>query len=263
MKELSLKEIQEQELNLLIKFDKICKENNLKYSLAYGTLIGAVRHKGFIPWDDDVDVLMPRGDYEKMLLLKYEDADCVLRNYNITPEYYYSFAKLVDKTTYIDEPWRNGVKSGVFIDIFPMDFFDFNNDKEIKKMQRNAVKLQFFASLIPIKPFYYKRPHYVIRSLAKIVVYPFRNKLYYKLNNISHKSESGDYSSFVVHTEYINPIIYSSDIWNNLCKMDFEGKEFWAFAEYDLILSKEYGDYMTPPPKEYQRPVHGSKIYYK
>ena len=97
VKELTLDEMKAVELGILKKFDSICKENGLEYSLAYGTMLGAIRHKGFIPWDDDIDVFMKREDYEKLLALKYDDGDFEIKSYRYSKNYYFLYSKMVDK----------------------------------------------------------------------------------------------------------------------------------------------------------------------
>ena len=103
-KELTLDEMKAVELEILKKFDSICKENGLEYSLAYGTMLGAIRHKGFIPWDDDIDVFMKREDYEKLLTLKYDDGDFEVKSYRYSKNYFFLYSKMVDKRTSICEP---------------------------------------------------------------------------------------------------------------------------------------------------------------
>ena len=144
MKEMSLQEIKKIELNLLIEFDKLCKKNNLYYTLCGGTLLGAVRHKGFIPWDDDIDVIMPRGDYDKLLnednidkteLPKYvEIANWKMGNMN------YPFMKFMDKRTIINPKYVDDNKSNkIWIDVFPID----GNPKDEKQLRRLYKKSLF------------------------------------------------------------------------------------------------------------------------
>ena len=259
MNTLSLSEIQKIELELLIKFDKICRDNNLKYSLAYGTLIGAVRHKGFIPWDADVDVLMPRGDYERLIKLQYSDEVCELRHFSFTDKYGYEYAKLVDKKTLIDEPWRTDIKSGLFIDVFPMDFF---SKKTKDKIFKRTTYLQLLSSSTVIKPFYYTRPHYIVRSFLKPFMLPFKKHLYSKIDNLCSKDSDGELTANIVHSEYHIPYTYSGEIWNNLIDYSFEDHTFLVFSDFEKVLQVQYGDYMTPPPVDYQKNVHGIKAYY-
>nr|MCR5207201.1 LicD family protein [Eubacterium sp.] len=130
MKELSLEEVKKTELEILIRFDEICKNNNIEYSLAYGTMLGAVRHNGFIPWDDDIDVFVKRSDYEKLLGLRYDDGRFEIKSHRYSNNYYYPFAKMIDKNTDLDVSWRLDKDMGVFIDIFPLDYHDNNSNTD-------------------------------------------------------------------------------------------------------------------------------------
>ena len=128
-----LKHLQSILLLMLIEFDRVCRENDLKYYLCGGTLLGAVRHKGFIPWDDDVDVLMPRDDYEKLLALKsgiFNDDMFIESNEN--DSYYgHVFAKLMLPGTLNSENFTENVKckKNIYIDIFPLDYTTSNKFK--------------------------------------------------------------------------------------------------------------------------------------
>ena len=119
MKELSLQEIKEIELDILKMFHSFCIENNIKYYLSHGTLLGAIRYKKFIPWDDDVDLLIPRKDYDRMLSIFKDNERYHLFAFEKDSKYSYPFAKLCDMTTRKDEfGYENGVELGVDIDLF-------------------------------------------------------------------------------------------------------------------------------------------------
>lgn len=145
-KKLSSEEIKQIELNLLLKLDEICKKYKLRYYLCGGTLLGAVRHKGFIPWDDDIDVLMPREDFEKLLRLekaetRYGGKDCFLKSGNSI----YPFIKLINTNTVLKEKYLSEeFTTGIWIDIFPLD--GMPDDEKLS--QRNLRKLNF------IRPYY-------------------------------------------------------------------------------------------------------------
>ena len=122
------------ELDLLIKFDKVCQKYGFKYWLAYGSLLGAVRHKGFIPWDDDLDVMMPREDYDSFIKLSSEfENPYFLQTHETDKGYYYSFAKLRNSNTtavskmFAFEKWNQGI----FLDIFPNDVCNLDDAKRI------------------------------------------------------------------------------------------------------------------------------------
>ena len=137
MKELTLPELKEIEFDILKVFDAFCKEHNIKYFLAYGTLLGAIRYKKFIPWDDDVDVLVPREDYDRILTLFQDDDRYNLFAYEKNQDYRFPFAKLCDMTTRkVEFNLDNGVELGVDMDIFPLDYWD--NDVEKAKQEANT-----------------------------------------------------------------------------------------------------------------------------
>ncbi len=261
-KQLSLKEIQSITLDILKKFDAFCKQNNLRYSLAYGTLIGAVRHKGFIPWDDDIDVLMPREDYERMCSLGYNDGKYELKNYNISDDYYFSFAKMTDNQTVVVDRARNEKDMGLFIDIFPMDFFYAENESQLNQYGKKGLRKQFFARTIGIKPFYYKRARYIVRSVISLAVTPFKKNIFDSLNSLGTVEKEATHCSMLIHNDNF-PEFFDASIWNNLVCLDFEDNCFPVFEDYDTFLKTVYGDYMTPPPPEYQKSVHGIEAYLK
>ena len=133
MKKLSLQEIREVEVELLNYFDLFCKNNGINYFLSNGTLLGAIKYSGFIPWDDDIDVLVPRKDYNRLISL-FRDSDHIkLFSFERNNNFYFPFSKLCDISTIKEEDnTNNGVTLGVDIDIFPLDFWD----SEIEKMKR-------------------------------------------------------------------------------------------------------------------------------
>ena len=143
MRELSLQELKEIELEILKVFDAFCKENNIRYYLSHGTLLGAIRYKKFIPWDDDVDLLIPREDYNRMITL-FKDTDRYkLFAFEKYPEYRYPIAKLCDMTTRkVETGYNNGVELGVDIDLFPLDAWDDDLKKAKKEAKEEEAKIE-------------------------------------------------------------------------------------------------------------------------
>ena len=120
-----MNELKQQQLDILKAFIKVCNKYNLEYFLVYGTALGAIRHKGFIPWDDDIDVAMPRKDYDKYIELQkeYEGTPYFIQTFKSDPCYIYNYAKLRDSsTTFLENAFKNHrINQGVFIDVFPVD----------------------------------------------------------------------------------------------------------------------------------------------
>lgn len=140
MKELTLPEIKAIELETLKMFRSFCEEHNIRYYLAFGTLLGAIRYKKFIPWDDDVDLLIPREDYDRLLTLFQDNERYRLYSFERNQDYHFPFAKLCDMTTRkVETDYANSkVEMGVEIDLFPMDYFD--NDIAVAKKESKRIK---------------------------------------------------------------------------------------------------------------------------
>ena len=135
MRQISADELKEIQLNLLNNIDHFCKSNGIQYFLAYGTLIGAIRHDGFIPWDDDIDIAMPRPDYDRFIKkFNAYSKDYQVEDYSITDNYPTPFAKVIDTRTEMRMTLYNQRSSGVYIDVFPID--GIGNANQIKQTIR-------------------------------------------------------------------------------------------------------------------------------
>lgn len=264
MTKVSNDEIKKICVDILAEFDKICRENNLKYSIFYGTLIGAVRHKGFIPWDDDVDVIMPREDYEKLLKLEYEDENYEIKNYRYTKDYFYPFAKMIDKNTVLFENYRAEKNMGVYVDIFPADYVE-KPDEEFSKDIKKALKNREFMNHLggsTDKKYAKNALNYIVKKAAHFVMDPFRLKIIEKCDKQFIK-KSGSYCINFVNNAEGECQLFKSEYWESLIPVKFENITVMAFADYDKILTKKYGDYMQMPPKEKQITHHTFVAYYK
>ncbi len=268
MKQLTSEEIKKKELNILIKFSDFCEKNNLRYYLAYGTLLGAIRHKGFIPWDDDIDVMMPRSDYTRFLELtgynpiydKFETRlyrDC--KNPCIYP-----FIKVEDMTTIVFEAGKSKkYVSGVWIDIFPMDGYpESKEDADINF--KKYLKLRHAYDLAITNPFYVKQAF--IKKCIKIFFVPFMklygiNKLCKKLEDMSQKYpyESSKAIAECIWADNSHSYLLKEEL-EPCCEVSFEGHNFKAPGNYNTYLTRIYGDYMTLPA-ESERIQHRFKAY--
>lgn len=270
-KRLSSDAVKKIELSMLTVFDRFCKENDLAYTLCGGTLLGAIRHKGFIPWDDDIDIGMPRADYEKLLYDKNLDYSCV-------PEHmmfgrwtdgtnYYPFVRMMDNRTRIITPYfdpRTSVRN-IWIDIFPFD----GNPKNKEKLAPTVKYLKFLRRVLAIKHaklgdgrnIFRKSTKYIIRAVLAPFTIP---KLCRYIDEISKRYDfnNADTISCVNWGLYGMGECVDREAFVKTIDVDFEGKKFKAMSNYDEYLTGLYGDYMTLPPEE-KRVQHGFKAYIK
>ena len=255
-------------LKILKEVHKICEENNIKYFLSDGTLIGAIRHQGFIPWDDDLDIGMLREDYEKFCKIAPQilSENFILQNFQTDKGYGLQFGKVILKNTvWIEQVAKNTNRqwSGIYIDIFPYD-----NITENKKMQKLINRLYIFIQgLILIKFKYINISNY--ESMAKKLKYVLK-KIY--LCTISKKlliyirdSICKRYlnKSKTLVTKYGGNFYKNQNPYNfykDLTLQTFEDTSFYIPKNYDKILKNLYGNYMEIPPIEKQR-QHGIEYF--
>lgn len=258
-KEVRLEEIKKIELEMLVAFDDFCIKKNLRYSLGGGTLLGAVRHKGFIPWDDDIDVMMPRADYE-IFVSEFNNSEynktMELKAFEIDKTYKYPFAKICDKNTILLEESVEQVL-GIYIDVFPIDGFDLNWKKVFRKYNLLKTKLNFHLC-----PSSSSR----IKKFIKTIYLKFSSseKLQEKIKKLVSKCdyETSEFRGVIIGT-YGKKEIYDAFVFEDYVKLPFENKEFSCLKEYDKYLTQHYGDYMKLPPKEKQISPHRNTVYFK
>lgn len=260
MNPLTLDEIKAIELDILKNIHEVCNRHGLRYYLSYGTLLGAVRHKGFIPWDDDIDIVMPREDYEKLLPLIGIETSYK----SLIPgedDYYYEFAKVVDSTTYIPTNNIEPIKwNGVWVDIFPMDGFDEKNKKRHKMIYwLNRIRVGAVYKTMPpcpsaiLKPFYY-----LFWKISRMIGYKRVLKREIELS----KRVSYDNSKLVGFTAEIDALNnqFPREWFEKTVQIPFEGHLFNAPAKYHEYLTYLYGDYMQLPPED-KREAHCITAY--
>lgn len=252
MRKLSLEEIKMIEVNILDHISDICKKNNLKYFLAYGTLIGAIRHKGFIPWDDDVDIVMQREDYEKLLeILKTQRGvskyDCLIP---MEGDYLYEFAKVIDTSTIVQEKSTIPSRCGVWVDIFPLDGLK-KEDKlsHILLLLLNRCRAASVNKSFPHKTNGFAVPlEYIFWKFCRLIGYKFFLKRSIRLSK-KYKYDDCEYvgfaSSYPAHNKYMLKKWFEKTV-----EVPFEGNLFNAPVGFDEYLRTQYGDYMQLPPED-------------
>lgn len=253
MRQLTSKEAKQRMLIVLDEMDRYCKEHNLTYMLSYGTLLGAIRHEGFIPWDDDLDVMMPWNDYVKFCK-EYESEDFYVTDVNKDKDYQLPYSRLIDKRTVQIVHGRKDF--GINIDVYPL--YHFPKDyftKDYPWMIRTAERKDFISRLIRgfdrIKMSFMAKP---LIALRRVYVKQIRNKIY-------ALAESHEYvMNKVVPYHEIRPID-ESDI-KDVTEAKFEGKFYPIPKGWDNILTEFYGNYMELPPEDQRQPYHGASMYY-
>lgn len=268
MKEIQIDELKSIQLAILEYVHDFCIKNNIRYSLCGGTLIGAVRHKGYIPWDDDIDIIMPRDDYEKFCSLFCQDstnsAYKLITCFN-DKQYFQPFAKVVDSRTRLIESYDRPVDSlGVYVDVFPSDFLPEDFAKR-NRFWRKILKKRNFATVIYQK---INKKEGLVKRICRIILYylfrPFpANMFAKKINKFSAKESN--LSSYVACSVfgYGRREEMSRTVFDSFVDMSFEGRQFKVMQGYDIYLSSLYGDYMKLPPKEKQVPKHDFKAYWR
>ena len=265
MKELTLQELKEIEFDILKMFDAFCKENDIKYYLSHGTLLGAIRYGKFIPWDDDVDLLIPREDYNKMITLFKDNGRYQLFAFEKNQNYYYPMAKLCDMTTLKEESgYNNGVKLGIDIDLFPLDEWNSN----LRKAKKEARYIGRQMKLLTLSKLYKPDSKSSIKRLIKGIVMFFCKglgskhyiKKILKASRKSSKSNS-NYLGCKVWCVYGERAIIPAEVFADTTYVEFEGEMFPAPAGYDTYLTCLYGDYMPEPPVEKRKTHHSFKAY--
>ncbi|RSK10111.1 LicD family protein [Streptococcus oralis] len=263
MRKLSIEEAKKLELDILDFIDSFCKEHGINYCINYGTLIGAIRHKGFIPWDDDIDLSMTRENYEKFIqLFSEKQSRYKLLSLETDDQYFNNFIKIVDPTTkIIDTRNTKTYDSGVFIDIFPMDTF---NDSKVVDI---CYKLESFKLLSFSK---HKNIVYgdsklkdLIRTLFWLLLRPvsprfFANQIEKQIQK--YRVENGEYIAFIP-SKAKEKEIFPRDMFDELIETPFEHLVLPAPKHFDAVLKQFYDDYMTVPPKEKQIYIHEFEAY--
>ena len=259
-KDLSLSEIKMLELEILKHFKSFCNENKISFYLSNGTLLGAVKYGGFIPWDDDIDVFVPREDYDRLVKI-YKDSDRFkLFSSDRDENFRFTFAKLCDVTTLKTEKnIDNGVDLGVDIDIFPLDtcsdhIFKKTVQFKLKLFQNGCILSKFLSS--KGKPFH-KR---LIIDLCRLVGFKYFSD---SLIDVIKKEISlgSTYAGCLMWPVYGKAEIIPADVFADAVDVTFEGESFPAPVGYDIYLRSLYGNYHQDPPKEAQKTHHSFEAF--
>ena len=250
MEEISLEQMQQIELSMLLELDRVCRKHSLRYYIDGGTLLGAMCYEGFIPWDDDIDVKMPRNDYEKLKEYAFEFSEHIQMRFPSKEDCEYTFLKFVDRRTVLIERAGGRIKeSGVYIDILPMDGHPDDGqvyERHLRKLSRlNTLfhgSLEHFASMKNAASISAR-----IKGNAYAALYsPWR--VYCALTKLAKKYAyddckrvglliEGDPQRERFEKEWLEPPI----------ELEFEGHQLFAPSGYRRHMEIFYGDHVTKP----------------
>lgn len=260
---LSLEEIKERELKILLEFSHFCEMHHLCYYLCGGTLLGAIRHKGFIPWDDDIDVCMPREDYETLIhnfpnTGRYQVRSNELENLDRP------FGKIVDTVTQIQNPFSSSnAFDHVWIDIFPVDGLP----EDISVVKKIYKRCSFFRTMLRLtdcrlgegKTIYKKYSKYILKPIACLYG---KKRCIRQIENIARKNPYNKctYVGIVTNGLYGVGERMKKEEFEKAILVQFENQKFPTFSCWDSYLKGIYGNYMKVPPKDKQK-THNMNVY--
>lgn len=263
MRKISIDEYKQIIVQILQKIDRICRENNLSYALASGTLLGAIRHNGFIPWDDDADIVMFRSDYIRLREI-INNGDYGIRFVDITTDSntIYPFGKVCDTRTYLKEKnFRRINNYGAYVDVFPLDFLPTDESKRKKLLRKYRKKI---IMIVHSARTGYEKAKSPITNVKRFFAYEVghlmnTSKMVAKMNKelLEMDKQETDY----VGIAWGGSLFFERSYFEDLIEHEFEGYSFFVPKEYDSILRAIYGDYMKLPPENERIDRHLLECY--
>ena len=272
-KEISPQEYKKVCLNLLIKFHEVCDKYHLRYIIDSGTLLGAIRHKGFIPWDDDIDISMPREDYEKLIQL-FDKDESIFGSYKLASPYnkyniYKPYLNLLDPSTIACSATRKEkYYHPIWIDIFPEDGYE--TKEEAFKVGRKIRKYMAIGRYPISKPLLVKNEKGLMNKCRRLLSNIYNNVFHnihaskralIKADKLAKSQKPNDKVMFYFGKDNMNLDLSKMSYYTDTILGDFEGHKFCIPKDYDSKLKTLYGDYMKLPPED-QRLLHVTKAYY-
>ena len=257
-----LRKVQLTQLEIAKEIRRVCEENDIPYFLCDGTLLGAVRHGGFIPWDDDMDLGMLRKDYEQFCRIAPQKLGkaYMLQTWHTDPNYALPFAKIRKRgTLYLEAKSSRLEENGFFVDIFPFDYVPEKKEAQVK----------LCANLLGIFRVKLMKSGYTPWMENDRIIWKKRiGYLYYQMKAMLTSGEklTLDFDALATQTGRTKilceqsalpkPDYYATDWCESLTEMTFEGESFKAPAQYDAYLRSLYGDYMQLPPEDQRENRH-------
>ena len=264
IKEINLEKIKKSEIDILKYIEKICKENNIKYSLMDGSLLGAVRHNGFIPWDDDIDIMLLREDYDKLKRVILNDSNnsrYLYMSNDLYDDYLYPYAKLIDTETSAKETGIKAPKNyGIFVDIFPIDKIPIDSREKNRFLKKVKILYKLYKFRIFDKQISNNKIKLIIKKLIAI---PLKlvsvKKIVNKLEKISIKYNDENIDNYAIVCQYntVNKkITYPKNFFENVHYTKFENIQALIIDKYDEYLKNIFENYMMLPSIENRKSNH-------
>lgn len=266
-KKIDIDELKVLQMDVLSAIDEFCSNRSIRYSMACGTLLGAIRHKGYIPWDDDIDIYLPRDDYRRLIA---EFPDLYKERYRLVslerdPLWEKPYAKAFDDKTIFIENANVKEIIGINIDVYPVDEVpDDNNEWEkydkLRRLHQNLFALKFVKA---------SRKRSLTKNLVLLLIrmvtcWYSKRRWALKIDKLAQQYNGKGYKRlFECCQGRLQKKPFPKNLFENLVEMPFEERLFNGFKDADLYLRNGYGDYMQLPPKEKQIAHHSFNAYWK
>lgn len=262
MKKIEIEDFKKIQVEILDVVAEFCEKNDIKYWLDCGTLLGAIRHKGFIPWDDDIDIGMLRKDYQKFMdLFNKENTRYKFFCNENNSDFLYPFGKILDTNTVLYEPDEKGNKISVYIDLFVYD-----NAPDDDKMVNKMFKIRDINNIFSVANITHHPRGNIFRRhmvhILRLMLKPFPKNLFIKNMVKNSKKYINAETKRVGNFMSYSKVVCDRNILMEFTKAEFEGKLYPVPLEYDKWLTLFYGDYMKLPPVEKRVSHHKIKAFY-
>lgn len=247
-------------------FHNFCEENNLRYYALGGTMLGTIRHQGFIPWDDDIDVGMPRRDYDKFIDLckRNKNKKYIVESMNKkSKDFFYGYSKIYDTSTTLIEHSRHNVKRGIFIDLFPLDGAGSSKKEAIKALKpvywRYQLVIAKTCAFNKNRAWYKNMVLLICRCIPKFILN--NNKLLFEIDKLCRKYDY-DESEYIANFlgNWGSKEIVKKEVMGTPRLYTFENISIYGAEKFDEYLTSLYGDWRRLPPKE-KRVTHHDYVY--
>ena len=242
-------------------FHEFCEDNKIRYYAVGGTVLGAIRHKGFIPWDDDIDIVIPREDYNRLIntFTKPINGYLLESPYSRNGDYLYSYAKLYDTSTTLTERTRRNCRRGLYIDVFPLDAIGDSKEVAIRNFRKFDNKNMFLmmrtCAVRKERKWYKNLSIYLARMIPNLLIN--EKKLSVDLDKLANSFDvGGDCYVANLNGTYRDKEIIEKRVFGNPTLYTFEDIKIYGPQYYDEYLTKIYGEWRKLPPKDKQKTAH-------